>query len=139
MSFNYSNLRISFDFDGTLSDDFDGSFNKQKDEIQNLAKKYLNEGHQVYIITKRYGPEFSNMGLTNEHKIVFDLAKKLGIKDVYFTNREMKFSYILNLRIQKHFENSNYEVELINQACKEKNHNCLVIPIEDPYWRDLVY
>ena len=140
MKYNFSkSLRISFDFDGTLDDDFDGTFNKQKDEIQNLAKKYLNEGHQVCIITKRYGPEFSNMGLTNEHKNVFDLSKKLGIKDVYFTNREMKFSYILNLKIQKHFENSNYEVELINQACNEKNHNCLVIPIEDPYWRDLVY
>jgi len=140
MKYNFTkSLRISFDFDGTLDDEFDGVLNTQKTEIQNLAKKYITEGHQVCIITKRYGPEFSNMGINNEHKIVFELAKKIGIKDIYFTNREMKFSYILNLGIQKHFENSNYEVELINQACKERGSECLVIHVEDPYWRDLVY
>ena len=132
-------MRISFDFDGTLSDDFDGSFNKQKQEIQDIAKKYVDGEHQVCIITKRYGPEFSNMGITNEHKIVFDLAKKLGIKDIYFTNREMKFSHILALKVDMHFENSEYEVQLINQACGEKDHKCVVVHVEDPYWRDLVY
>ena len=68
-------MRISFDFDGTLDDEFGGLYNSQKEEIQNIAKKYVESGHQVCIITKRYGPEFSNMGITNEHKIVFDLAK----------------------------------------------------------------
>jgi hypothetical protein len=63
----------------------------------------------------------------------------LGIEKIYFTNREMKFSYIINLGIDRHFENDDYEVQLINQVCKERNHNCLVVPVEDPYWRDLVY
>jgi hypothetical protein len=131
--------RISFDFDGTLDDEFGGVLNNQKQEVQELAKKYVESGHQVCIITKRYGPEFSNMGLTNEHKVVNDLAKKLGIKDIYFTNREMKFSHILALKVDMHFENSEYEVQLINQACSEKGHKCIVVHVEDPYWRDLVY
>jgi len=133
-------MRISFDFDGTLVDEFGGHpSNSQKDEVQGLAKKYLSEGHEVMIITKRFGPENADKGIKNEHLEVQELAKKLGIKTIHFTNREMKFSYIINLGIDRHFENDDYEVQLINQVCKERNHNCLVVPVEDSYWRDLVY
>jgi hypothetical protein len=132
-------MKISFDFDGTLEDDFDGTINKQKEEIQNLAKKYVSEGHDVCIITKRYGLENSTLGVGNEHLKVYYLANKLGINKVYFTNREMKFNHIINLGIDKHFENDDYEVQLINQVCDQKNHKCLVVPVEDSYWRDLVY
>ena len=131
---------ISFDFDGTLVDEFGGHpINSQKDEVQGLVKKYISEGHEVIIITKRYGPENPHLGLKNEHLEVYELAKKLGIERVIFTNREWKFSYIINLGVNMHFENSEGEIQLINQACKEHNHNCLVVPVEDPYWRDLVY
>jgi len=131
---------ISFDFDGTLVDEFGGHpSNSQKDEVQGLAKKYLSEGHEVMIITKRFGPENADKGIKNEHLEVQELAKKLGIKTIHFTNREMKFSYIINLGVDRHFENDDYEVQLINQVCKERNHNCLVVPVEDAYWRDLVY
>ena len=135
----YNKFRISFDFDGTLDDEFGGIYNKQKEEVQKIAKNYINQGHDVCIITKRFGPEFSTHGIGNEHLVVFELAKELGIQKIYFTNREMKFSKILELKIEKHFENSQYEVDLINQKCQEANHKCLVIPVEDPYWRDLVY
>ena len=131
---------ISFDFDGTLVDEFGGhTINSQKDEVQGLAKKYLSQGHEVIIITKRFGPENSDKGLKNEHLEVQHLANKLGIQKVYFTNREMKFSYIINLKVDRHFENDDYEVRLINQVCEEKGHDCLVVPVEDAYWRDLVY
>ena len=133
-------MRISFDFDGTLVDEFGGyPSNSQKDEVQGLAKKYLSEGHEVMIITKRFGPENADKGIKNEHLEVQELAKKLGIETIHFTNREMKFSYIINLGVDRHFENDDYEVQLINQVCKERNHNCLVVPVEDAYWRDLVY
>jgi len=133
-------MKISFDFDGTLDDEFGGQIiNHQKEEIQNLARKYVYEGHDVFIITKRYGPEFKDMGLKGEYLPVYYLARELGIDKVYFTNREMKFSYIISLGIDMHFENSQYEVDLINQSCKEKNHNCLVVPVEDARWRELLY
>lgn len=131
-------MKISFDFDGTLDDEFGGILNPQKIEIQNLAKKYIEKGHQVCIITKRFGPEMSSSGLQNEHLVVLDLSKKLGIKEVYFTNREMKFSHILHLKIDMHFENSDYEVNLINQVCSENLHKCLVVPVENPNWRKLI-
>ena len=131
---------ISFDFDGTLEDEFGKSkINNQKDEIQGLAKKYLSQGHEVIIITKRYGPENSNLGLKNEHLEVYELAKKLGIEKVYFTNREWKFVYIIKLGVNMHFENSSNEIHLMDQAFSEQKYNCLIVPVEDPYWRDLVY
>lgn len=130
---------ISFDFDGTLEDEFGGvPVNNQKEEIQSLAKKYISEGHEVMILTKRYGPENADKGLKNEHIPVYELAKELGIKTVYFTNREMKFSHIIILQIDKHFENDEYEVSLINQVCIERNHRCLVIPVEQDDWRELL-
>jgi hypothetical protein len=130
---------ISFDFDGTLEDEFGGfPKNNQKEYIQSLARKYINEGHDVMILTKRYGPEFKDSGLKNEYLPVYYLARELGIEKVYFTNREMKFSYILNMKIDIHFENDEYEVDLINRACSEKSHNCLVIPVEEYNWKDLI-
>ena len=129
---------ISFDFDGTLDDEFDGGYNISKEEIQSLAKKYVDDGHDVCIITKRFGPENSNLGVKNEHLIVYELAKELGIDKIYFTNREMKFSHIIKLGIEMHFENSDYEVQLINQACKQNNHKCVVVPVEEANWRDFI-
>jgi hypothetical protein len=131
---------ISFDFDGTLDDEFGGIPNPQKYEIQKIAKNYVSDpDNRVMIITKRYDMNNSHRGLKNEHVRVFELAKELGITEVHFTNREMKFSTIIRLNVNMHFENSKYEVDLINQSCKEHNHNCIVVPVEEPHWRDLVY
>ena len=133
-----SKLKVSFDYDGTLADDFDGSINKQKDLIRSLARKYIMEGHDVCIITKRYDFDNRGLGKKNEYFDVFTLAKDLLIKKIYYTNREMKFSTIIKLKIDMHFENSEYEVKLINQACNEHNHKCICVHIEDKYWRDLI-
>lgn len=130
---------ISFDFDGTLDDEFGGIPNPQKEEIQNIAKKYILGGHRVMIITKRYDQNSKQLGLKNEYISVYDLANKLGISEIYFTNREMKFSHIIKLGVEIHFENSDYEVQLINQSCKEQGHKCVVVPVETSYWRDLIY
>lgn len=133
-------MRISFDFDGTLENDFDGTLNLQKIEIQQLAKKYVSEGHTVFIITKRYGPEMANQGLKNEHKKVLILAQILGIplQNCIFTNREFKNNMIVNQKIDMHFENSEYEVQLIDKTCFRSGHKCLTLHIESAAWRDIL-
>lgn len=133
-------MRISFDFDGTLENDFDGTLNLQKIEIQQLAKKYVSEGHTVFIITKRYGPEMANQGLKNEHKKVLILAQILGIplQNCLFTNREFKNNMIVNQKIDMHFENSEYEVQLIDKTCFKSGHKCLTLHIESAGWRDIL-
>jgi hypothetical protein len=121
--------KISFDFDGTLDDDFGGEHNPQKEEIQNLCKRLIEMGKDVCIITKRYG---NGMGETDK---VYKLALELGVKNCYFTNRELKDQKVKELGIEVHFENNPQEAEII----KFNNPECLVVCIEDPYWRDLVY
>jgi len=123
--------KISFDFDGTLDDDFDGTTNPVKEEIQEICRNLIRSGKQVCIITKRYGPE-SGMGETDK---VYKIALDLGISEVHFTNRELKDKKIQDLGIEVHFENSEYESQVIQFT----NPNCLVVLITDPYWRDLVY
>ncbi len=132
-------MRISFDFDNTLYHPFGfeetGDSNKQIDEIQLLAKKYARDGHNVFIVTKRYGPSKKNLGLGHEHLLVYEVASKLGIdpSNIYFTNREMKVDTLLNLKIDRHFEDDRYECSLISSV------GIQIIPVLDPYWRDLIY
>jgi hypothetical protein len=132
---------ITFDFDGTLDDEFDGTINHQKDEVQNICRQLIQMGNDVRILTKRYSKDYASLGKGNEHLIVYDLAGKLGIPEskVHFTNREMKFGFIVKNKVDIHFENAQYEVDLIHQSCQENNSKCVVVPVEDPYWRDLVY
>jgi len=122
--------RFSFDFDGTLDDDFGGELNPQKDEIREICKYLVSKGKDVCIITKRYGPNWDR----GESEKVYSVASECGVKKVYFTNRELKNSKISELGIQVHFENNEYESNIIT-----KTTSALVIHIEDPYWRDLVF
>ena len=123
--------KISFDFDGTLDDDFDGSVNPQKNEIRQICKDLVAQGKDVCIITKRYDHD-SGMGETDK---VYQVALELGIKNVHFTNRSLKDEKVLELGIQVHFENAEYEANQIQL----KSPSTIVVWIEDPYWRDLVY
>lgn len=123
--------KISFDFDGTLDDDFDGTINPQKEEIQGICRHLVEQGKDICIITKRYSPE-SGMGESDK---VFELAMNLGVKNVYFTDRLLKDEKILELGIEVHFENAEYESTKIQST----SPSTLVVWIEDPYWRDIVY
>ena len=119
---------FSFDFDGTLDDDFDSTPNFQKSEIQDICKQLISSGKRVCIITKRYKNN------NNEHLKVYKLASELGVTEIYFTDRELKNNKIYDLGINCHFENDEYESYMIKNTT-----NCKVIYIEDKNWRDLVY
>lgn len=88
--------KVSFDFDGTLS----------QEKIQDIAKEKLSNGDDVYIITKR-----------SESQNVLDLAEKIGIKkeNVIFTNHEPKWSFIKDLGIDIHYDNVSDEVDEIKE------------------------
>ena len=132
-------MRISFDFDGTLWHPFGhnrtGECNPQMVEIQNLAKKYIKDGHQVFIVTKRYGGDHKDHKDMDEYQIVFTVASILGLdlKNIFFTNREMKVETLKNLKIDRHFEDDEYESKLISEQNIESIH------ILDKYWRDLIH
>jgi hypothetical protein len=93
--------KVSFDFDGTLS----------RKDIQEKAKKMVDEGYEVYVVTKR-----------SPDKEVKDIAYECGIKlgNVYFTSGEPKWKTLLELGIEEHYDNSEEEAKSIRENTKVK-------------------
>ena len=109
---------ISFDYDGTLDDHFDGQKNPRKEKIQKLLKQLSeDDNYNVYVITRRFGPEHSEEGLTNEHEKVYELLNNLNIvlpeENVIFINRKYKYSFINELNIDIHLDDDFKELDLI--------------------------
>lgn len=128
--------KVSFDFDGCLSDHFFGVLNLHKKEIQNLLVELVNdESFDVYIITRRFGPINCNKGQKNEHEVVLNLLNELNIQlpeeKIIFTNREYKYSFINKLDIDIHLDDDNREHELIKKFTKGSSVN-----VQNPNWRE---
>ena len=93
--------KVSFDFDGTLS----------QDKIKKIAEEKIANGDEVYIITKRAEDDY-----------VKGIAKELGIKasNVIFTNHKPKWSFIKDFGIDKHYDNVEKEGKEIEDKTKAK-------------------
>jgi len=87
-----SDIRVSFDFDGTL----------ERESIQRYAKELVERGHEVWIVTSRFGDDeryktfFQTtipVGRTNED--LFEIAASLGIprERVHFTDMDDKWPF----------------------------------------------
>lgn len=127
---------ISFDFDGTMSDHFDGQKNINKESIQRLFQQlYADDDFDVYIITRRYGPEYPLEGKGNEANEVIELLNKLNTllpkEKIIFTNREYKYYFIHNLEIDIHIDDEFRERELINKFTKGS-----AVDATSPNWKN---
>lgn len=90
--------KISFDFDDTLS----------TARGQALAKRFIDEGKTVYIITARQRRMSAG---------VYEVADELGIPHtrIYFTNGADKWETIKRLGIGIHYDNNKEQIDKINQ------------------------
>lgn len=110
--------KISFDFDGTLE------FN----EMQEFAKELIDAGYDVCILTTRYSdPTNYHWAKDNPdhashlHDKLFDIATKLGIKEVNFTEYKFKTGFVDQLGIDIHIDdNFADEVHAINRNNKTR-------------------
>lgn len=130
---------VSFDFDGCLNDHFFGDINSEKENIQELFKELVDsEDFDVYIITRRFGPDNSNDGLGNEHISVYELLENLKIdfpkEKIVFTNRKYKFSFINSLGVDFHFDDDPEEHYLIRQYSNGSS-----IDVQQPGWKMIFY
>ena len=102
-------IKVSFDFDSTL----------EFKEVQEFAKDLIERGYHVCILTTRY--EDPSKYSFDVHQHLFDVAKKLGITEIHFTNMEWKYKTIDDYGIAIHLDdNYRYEVYIINKYCKTK-------------------
>ena len=92
-------MKVSFDFDGVL----------ETSQGKELARRKINDGEQVYIITARQESTMS--------KRVYDVAKELGIPrlHVYFTNGNDKWNTIKRLGIDVHYDNNQEQITKIKE------------------------
>lgn len=89
-------MRVSFDFDGTIS----------TSKGQGVAKKYIDGGDTVYIVTARD---------SEDSEPVYAVAKEVGIprSRVYFTNGKLKWEKLKSLNIDVHYDNNFKELDAI--------------------------
>lgn len=90
-------MKISMDFDGTLS----------TIKGKSLAKRLIDQGNELYIITAR---------MTAESAPVYKVAKDLGIPEsrVIFTNHSDKWRFMSKYGIKKHYDNNTEQIDKIN-------------------------
>jgi len=93
--------KVSFDFDGTLS----------QDKVKKIAEEKIANGDDVYIITKR-----------SEDDYIKRVAKEIGIKasNVIFTDHKPKWSFIKDLGIDTHYDNVEKEGKEIEDKTNAK-------------------
>ena len=94
---------MSFDFDDTLS----------TQRGQDIAKRVMNDGKTVYIITRRQKTASAE---------VYKVADELGIprSRVYFTNGSLKWETVKRLEIGTHYDNNQNEVDKIRENTDAK-------------------
>lgn len=119
-------IKISFDFDGTLS----------FKDAQDFAKELIKKGYKVCILTTRYSdPSYYNFDATKEHQELFDVARECGIEEIYFTEFQWKTKSIDDYNIDVHIDdNYREEVSVINYKNKAR-----AILYGMPNWKEKVY
>ena len=101
-------LKISFDFDCTLSEH----------HIQLIAQSMVAAGHDVWIVTARCDDRLHipNLALINSvNRDLFRIAEKLKIpvEKIIMTEGDFKWRTLEKLNIDLHFDDVPEEVELI--------------------------
>lgn len=116
---------ISFDYDFTLDDGFYGDINPNKYKVRNILKE-LSIDNNIFIITKRYGPN-SKWSFLNEFEKVYSLAEELGVEynNVFFCDRELKIENLKKNKIDLHYDDDLYELDIYSSICEVVNVNKL--------------
>lgn len=116
-------MRVSFDFDGTLESKY----------IQDYARKLIERGIEVWVVTSRFGDDEKykrfyhtsiNVDLTN--KDLREITNELGIPEarLVFTNMADKYEFFeKNQDFLWHIDDDWIENDLINKNTKVEGIN----------------
>lgn len=96
-------MKIAFDFDNTLNQKY----------IQKLAQKFIQEGHDVLIITSRSNRQ-GGWAVNDDNSDLIKVANKLGIDQTIYTSNQDKLLFMPD-DVDLFFDDDMEEVELINQ------------------------
>lgn len=114
-----TNLKVSFDFDNTLS----------RKHIKEYAKELVDKGIEVWIVTSRFGDlekyrDFFqttiHVDLTNQD--IFDTAEEIGIPSdrIHFMDMENKWEFLKDMDFLWHIDDDWSENRMILKKTKTK-------------------
>ena len=119
-------MKVSFDFDSTLD----------RSDVQDLARKLVQLGHQVWIVTSRFSDseilERNWHHLKSQNQKVFRIAQECGIsKDhIHFTNMQSKSVFLKGKGFRFHLDDDS--IELLDIL--ESKDECLAVNVEQSDW-----
>jgi hypothetical protein len=125
-------MKVSFDFDGTLS----------RKDVQSLAKELVNEGHEVWIVTSRFSDEAAKEKnwhwIEGQNQKLFDVAQECGIKkeNIHFTCMESKSYFLEGKGFIFHIDDDDIELMDIFENNKFTSDKCFPVNVEHFEWKE---
>lgn len=113
-------MKVSFDFDGTLS----------RKDVQKFAKSLANTGYDVWIVTSRFDDESAMKKnwhwIKGQNQNLFSVAEECGIKlnNIHFTCMESKSHFLKDKGFIFHIDDDVDELmDILNSkdSCKTVN------------------
>jgi hypothetical protein len=92
MDLTNGDIRISFDFDDTLS----------LPSVQKVAKELITLGFDVIIVTSRRSD--------GENSDIQEVSQDLGVDLVFYTEYNLKFTWLKTLKCDIHIDNDRNEL-----------------------------
>lgn len=118
--------KVSIDFDSTLD----------RSDVQRFAKKLINDGFEVWIVTSRTSLEYAkeNLDQLSINRVeksnlkLFRVADNLGIKreHIHFTNHQLKVEFLEDKNYIFHLDDDSEELLAIlvsGDKCEPFNVN----------------
>ena len=121
-------MKVSFDFDSTLS----------RKDVQAFAKQLVDEGHEVWIVTSRFDDESAMSKnwhwIKGQNQRLFDVANECGIKmeNIKFTCMESKSIFIKDKGFIFHLDDDDIELMEI----LESKDQCRPIHVDHFEWKE---
>jgi hypothetical protein len=121
-------MKVSFDFDGTLS----------RHDVQDYATKLVEDGHEVWIVTSRVNTENALAKgwhwVKRQNQELYDVAGKCGIKveNIFFTEHTDKIVFIKDKGFLFHLDDDIDELV----AIVESKDKCSPLNVNHFSWRE---
>lgn len=121
-------MKVSFDFDGTLS----------RKDVQNFAKSLVNSGYDVWIVTSRIATEPAlKKGwhwIERQNQELYDVAESVGInrENIVFTEFVDKIEFLKDKSFIFHIDDDVDEL----MAILNSKDSCKTVNVDHFEWKE---
>lgn len=120
-------MKVSFDFDGTLS----------RKDVQEFTKELVDKGFEVWVVTSRFSTETSLAKgwywIEKQNQQLYNVAEECGIKkeNIKFTEHVDKIEYLKDKGFAFHLDDDEWE---LLEIMKSKD-NCQPVNVNHFEWK----